>query len=82
LSDRLSLLTRAVESLFKKHFCSRLSQINSISLAQSCDPGEIEYTRLGGNHPLPLAGCKHGKGPYVAETIAVSVESDYLVVDL
>jgi hypothetical protein len=35
LSDRLSLLILAVEPLFKKYFCSRLTQINSISLAVS-----------------------------------------------
>ena len=82
-----------------------------IGLAQSSDPGEIEYTRLGEIIRCPWHGWEFDvrtgqsycdpkrfrakaypvnvepgasvvKGPYVAETIAVSVESDYVVVDL
>jgi hypothetical protein len=109
LSDRLSLLTQAVESLFKEYFCSRLTQINSISLAVSiparsntpgwakscaahgtagfdvrtgqsyCDPKRFRAKA----YPVNVEpGASVVKGPYVAETIAASVESDYLVVDL
>jgi Rieske [2Fe-2S] domain len=82
-----------------------------IGLAQSSDPGEIEYTRLGEILRCPWHGWEFDirtgqswcdpkkfrtraypvnvepgtnvvKGPYVAETLAVSVESDYGVVDL
>src|SRR4051812_45441080 len=100
-----------------------------IGLAQSTDPGEIEYTKLGeilrcpwhgwefdirtgqsycdprrpgGDSTTPPAnsfapprrfrvkaypahvepGASVVKGPYVAETIPVKVESDYVVVDL
>ena len=82
-----------------------------IGLAQSHDPGAIEYTRQGEIIRCPWHGwefdirtgqsycdprrfrvkayavhVEHGaavvKGPYVAETIAVSVESDYVVVDI
>ncbi len=82
-----------------------------IGLAQSSDPGEIEYTRLGEIIRCPWHGWEFDirtgqsycdpkrfraraypvnvepgasvvKGPYVAETLAVSVESDYVVVDL
>ena len=82
-----------------------------IGLAQSSDPGEIEYSRLGEIIRCPWHGWEFDirtgqsycdpkrfrakaypmnvepgasvvKGPYVAETIAVSVESDYVVVDL
>src|ERR1700728_164876 len=82
-----------------------------IGLAQSSDPGAIEYTRLGEILRCPWHGWEFDirtgqsycdpkrfrvkaypvnvepglsvvKGPYVAETIAVSVESDYVVVDL
>ena len=82
-----------------------------IGLAQSSDPGEIEYTRLGEILRCPWHGWEFDirtgqsycdpkkfrtraypvnvepgtnvvKGPYVAETIEVSVESDYVVVDL
>ena len=78
-----------------------------IGLAQSSDPGEIEYTRLGEIIRCPWHGWEFDirtgqsycdpkrfraraypvnvepgasvvKGPYVAETIAVSVESDYV----
>ncbi len=36
-----------------------------IGLAQSSDPGEIEYTRLRRDHPLPLArlGIRHPHRP-------------------
>ncbi len=82
-----------------------------IGLAQSSDPGEIEYTKLGEIIRCPWHGWEFDirtgqsycdpkrfraraypvnvepgsavvKGPYVAETLAVSVESDYVVVDL
>jgi 3-phenylpropionate/trans-cinnamate dioxygenase ferredoxin subunit len=88
-----------------------------IGLAQSSDPGEIEYTRLGEIIRCPWHGWEFDirtgqsycdprrfrvkaypvhvepgtslvpgtgvvAGPYVAETLAVSVESDYVVVDL
>ena len=82
-----------------------------IGLAQSSDPGTIEYTRPGEIIRCPWHGWEFDirtgqsycdprrfrvkaypvhvepgtsvvKGPYVAETIAVSVESDYVVVDL
>src|SRR4030081_3438809 len=77
-----------------------------IGLAQSSNPGQIEYTRLGEIIRCPWHGWEFDirtgqsycdpkrfrakaypvnvepgasvvKGPYVAETIAVSVESDY-----
>jgi nitrite reductase/ring-hydroxylating ferredoxin subunit len=79
-----------------------------IGLAQSSDPGEIEYTKLGEIIRCPWHGWEFDirtgqsycdpkrfraraypvnvepgasvvKGPYVAETIKVSVESDYVV---
>ena len=82
-----------------------------IGLAQSSDPGEIEYTRLGEIIRCPWHGCEFdirtgqswcdpdsvwvrrfevkvepgeqlAKGPYVAETFPVSIEDDYLVVEL
>jgi 3-phenylpropionate/trans-cinnamate dioxygenase ferredoxin subunit len=82
-----------------------------IGLAQSKNPGEIEYTRQGEIIRCPWHGWEFDirtgqsycdprrfrakaypahvepgssvvKGPYVAETIAVSVESDYVVVEL
>ena len=82
-----------------------------IGLAQSHNPGEIDYTRQGEIIRCPWHGWEFDirtgqsycdpaplsrqglpghvsrdswwwKGPYVAETIAVSVESDYVVVDL
>ena len=82
-----------------------------IGLAQSSNPGEIEYTKLGEIIRCPWHGWEFDirtgqsycdpkrfrvraypvnvepgtavvKGPYVAETIAVSVESNYVVVDL
>ena len=82
-----------------------------IGLAQSSDPGQIEYTRLGEIIRCPWHGWEFDirtgqsycapkrfrakaypvnvepgasvvKGPYMAETIAVSIESDYVVVDL
>ena len=82
-----------------------------IGLAQSSDPGEIQYTRLGEIIRCPWHGWEFDirtgqswcepkrfrtrayavnvepgtslvKGPYVAETLKVSVESDYVVVDL
>ena len=82
-----------------------------IGLAQSTDPGEIEYTRLGEIIRCPWHGWEFdirtgqsycdperirtkaypvqtapGKtvveGPYVAETIPVRVEEDYVVVDV
>ena len=82
-----------------------------IGLAQSSDPGEIEYTKLGEIIRCPWHGWEFDirtgqsycdpkrfrakaypvdvepgsnvvKGPYVAETIKVAVESDYVVVDL
>jgi hypothetical protein len=82
-----------------------------IGLAQSSDPGKIEYTKLGeiircpwqaGNSisapASPIATPSVSarglipstssrapawrREPYVAETIKVSVESDYVVVDL
>jgi nitrite reductase/ring-hydroxylating ferredoxin subunit len=82
-----------------------------IGLAQSSDPGEIEYTRLGEIIRCPWHGWEFDirtgqsycdpkrfrakaypvnvepgtavvKGPYVAETLKVAVESDYVVVDL
>ena len=82
-----------------------------IGLAQSSDPGEIEYTRLGEIIRCPWHGWEFDirtgqswcdpttvrarqfkvsvepgetlvKGPYVAETFPVSVEEDYLVIDL
>ena len=82
-----------------------------IGLAQSSDPGEIEYTRLGEILRCPWHGWEFDirtgqswcdpkrfrvkaypvnvepgsavvKGPYVAETVKVSVESDYVVVEL
>jgi nitrite reductase/ring-hydroxylating ferredoxin subunit len=44
-----------------------------------CDPGRVHVT----NYPVAVA---HGddvvKGPYVAETIEVSVEDDYVMVDV
>jgi nitrite reductase/ring-hydroxylating ferredoxin subunit len=77
-----------------------------IGLAQSSDPGKIQYTRLGEIIRCPWNGweldirtgqsycdpkrfrarlsgqCRAGsavvKGPYIAETLAVSVESDYV----
>jgi nitrite reductase/ring-hydroxylating ferredoxin subunit len=89
----------------------RLCEGPLIGLAQSSDPGEIEYTRLGEIIRCPWHGWEFDirtgqsycdpkrfraraypvnvepgasvvKGPYVADTIAVSVESDYVVVDL
>jgi 3-phenylpropionate/trans-cinnamate dioxygenase ferredoxin subunit len=82
-----------------------------IGLAQSSDPGEIEYTRQGEilrcpwhgwefdirtgqsycdpkrfrtrSYPAHVeSGASVVKGPYIAETLAVSVENDYVVVDL
>jgi 3-phenylpropionate/trans-cinnamate dioxygenase ferredoxin subunit len=82
-----------------------------IGLAQSSDPGEIEYTKLGEIIRCPWHGWEFDirtgqsycdpkrfraraypatvepgtavvKGPYIAETIKVAVESDYVVVDL
>ena len=82
-----------------------------IGLAQSKNPGEVEYTRLGEIIRCPWHGwefdVRTGKsycdparirarqfavsvapgatlveGPYVAETFAVSVEDDYVVVDV
>jgi hypothetical protein len=82
-----------------------------IGLAQSSDPGEIEYTKLGEIIRCPWHGWEFDvrtgqsycdprrfrvkaypvnvepgtsvvKGPYIAETIRVAVESDYVVVDL
>jgi len=82
-----------------------------IGLAQSSDPGEIKYTRLGEIIRCPWHGWEFDirtgqsycepkrfrtraypvsvepgtavvKGPYVAETIKVSVENDYVVVEL
>ena len=82
-----------------------------IGLAQSKNPGEIEYTKLGEiircpwhgwefdvrtgqsycdprrfrvkTYPAQVeAGASVVKGPYVAETIKVAVESDYVVVEL
>ena len=82
-----------------------------IGLAQSKNPGEIEYTRLGEIIRCPWHGWEFDvrtgqsycdprrfrvraypahvepgasvmKGPYVAETIPVKVESDYVVVEL
>ena len=81
-----------------------------IGLAQSSDPGEIEYTKLGEIIRCPWHGwefdVRTGKswcdptrirarqfsvsvapgatlveGPYVAETFAVSVEDEYVVLD-
>ena len=82
-----------------------------IGLAQSKEPGEIEYTKLGEIIRCPWHGWEFDirtgqsycdprrfrvkayaahvepgasvvKGPYVAETIPVKVESDYVVVEL
>src|SRR5205085_7983354 len=82
-----------------------------IGLAQSSDPGAIEYTRAGEIIRCPWHGWEFDirtgqsycdpkrfrakaypvnvepgaalvKGPYVAETIKVAVESDYVVVEL
>ncbi|MBV9980155.1 Rieske (2Fe-2S) protein [Bradyrhizobium sp.] len=82
-----------------------------IGLAQSKNPGEVEYTRLGEILRCPWhgwefdvrtgqsycdprrfrvkaypahveAGSAVVKGPYVAETIKVAVESNYVVVEL
>ena len=82
-----------------------------IGLAQSKNPGEIEYTRQGEIIRCPWHGWEFDirtgqsycdprrfrakayaahveprssvvQGPYVAEIIAVSVESDYVVVEL
>ena len=82
-----------------------------IGLAQSKNPGEVEYTRLGEIIRCPWHGWEFDirtgqswcepkrfrtraydvsvesgtslvKGPYVAETIPVRVESNYVVVDL
>jgi nitrite reductase/ring-hydroxylating ferredoxin subunit len=82
-----------------------------IGLAQSKNPGEVEYTRLGEIIRCPWHGWEFDvrtgqsycdrrrfrvkaypahvepgsavvKGPYVAETIKVAVESDYVVVEL
>ena len=82
-----------------------------IGLAQSRNPGEIEYTKLGEIIRCPWHGWEFDirtgqsycdprrfrvkaypvnvepgaavvKGPYVAETIPVKVESDYVVVEL
>jgi nitrite reductase/ring-hydroxylating ferredoxin subunit len=82
-----------------------------IGLAQSKNPGEIEYTRAGEILRCPWHGWEFDirtgqsycdprrfrvkaysvnvepgtavvKGPYVAETIPVRVESDYVVVEL
>lgn len=82
-----------------------------IGLAQSKNPGEIEYTRLGEIIRCPWHGWEFDvrtgqsycdprrfrakaypahvepgvnvvKGPYMAETVPVRVESDYVVVDL
>ena len=44
-----------------------------------CDPKKFR-TRAYPVHVEP--GTNVVKGPYVAETLAVSVESDYVVVDL
>jgi nitrite reductase/ring-hydroxylating ferredoxin subunit len=81
-----------------------------IGLARSCDPGEIEYTRLGEIIRCPWHGwefdirtgqswCDPSRvrarryavsverggrlvaGPYVAETVPVTVENEYVVVD-
>jgi 3-phenylpropionate/trans-cinnamate dioxygenase ferredoxin subunit len=82
-----------------------------IGLAQSKNPGEVEYVRLGEIIRCPWHGWEFDirtgqsycdprrfrvkaypahvepgsavvKGPYVAETIRVAVESDYVVVEL
>jgi len=82
-----------------------------IGLAQSSDPGEIEYTKLGEIIRCPWHGwefdvrtgkswCDPAKirtkrydvavapgrqlveGPYVAETFAVAVEENYVVVEV
>ena len=82
-----------------------------IGLAQSSDPGEIEYTRLGEiircpwhgwefdiktgqswchpdsvkarTYPVEVvAGEALAKGPFVAETVKVTIEQDYIVVEL
>jgi 3-phenylpropionate/trans-cinnamate dioxygenase ferredoxin subunit len=82
-----------------------------IGLAQSSDPGEIEYTKLGEIIRCPWHGwefdirtgqswCEPSrimakqypvevqegqslvKGPYVAETVPVTVEEQYVVVDV
>ena len=82
-----------------------------IGLAQSKNPGEIDYTRPGEIIRCPWHGWEFDvrtgqsycdprrfrvkayparvepgasvvKGPYVAETVPVRVESDYVVVDL
>jgi len=82
-----------------------------IGLAQSSNPGEIQYTRLGEIIRCPWHGWEFDirtgqswcepkrfrtrayavnvepganlvKGPYVAETIKVSVEDDYVVVEV
>jgi 3-phenylpropionate/trans-cinnamate dioxygenase ferredoxin subunit len=82
-----------------------------IGLAQSNNPGEIEYTRQGEIIRCPWHGWEFdvrtgqsycdprrfrvkaypthvepgaavAKGPYVAETIKVEVENDYVVVEL
>ena len=45
-----------------------------------CDPKRLSRPSLSGSTSEP--GSSVVKGPYVAETIAVSVESDYVVVDL
>jgi 3-phenylpropionate/trans-cinnamate dioxygenase ferredoxin subunit len=82
-----------------------------IGLAQSSDPGEIEYTKLGEiircpwhgwefdvrtgqsyceperiqvrSYPVEVAeGQRVVQGPYVAETVPVTVEEQYVVVDV
>ena len=82
-----------------------------IGLAQSNNPGEIEYTKLGEIIRCPWHGWEFDirtgqswcepdriatrhydvavtsgadvvKGPYIAETIPVAVEADYLVVEM
>jgi nitrite reductase/ring-hydroxylating ferredoxin subunit len=82
-----------------------------IGLAQSSDPGTIEYTKLGEiircpwhgwefdirtgqsycdpakvsvrTYPVEVAAGQHVvEGPYVAETVPVTVEQDYIVVDV
>ena len=82
-----------------------------IGLAQSSDPGEIEYTKLGEIIRCPWHGWEFDirtgqswcdpdstfvrrfevkvqpgeqlvKGPYVAETFPVTIEDDYLVIEL
>jgi hypothetical protein len=45
----------------------------------------ISCARLSGQEAYPVnvePGASVAKGPYVAETLAVSVESNYVVVDL